>query len=149
MPTRSELIHKAASLPVGSAERRAVLERVAETYHGDPNVSFESIVITAGRSFSEDVAQRVLRYSTLQTHLKGKPGNIWGRRDTAFGNLSDRDSGRSVAVEVRVAGKHILVAMSTVDGSQEKKWKFPTHETPASIAASIGWYGKQLLTGEE
>jgi len=209
MSTRSELIRKAASFPVGSRERKALLaklattadqfkkgdivhhpwhgkgkvtaveknglsiqwnngdeshpsngsgfmrkldkaasERVAVSYHGDLNVGFDSIVYNASRKFSEDVAQAILVYSSLKTQVHGKPGGVHGQRDTAFGNLVNRETGGGLGVEVKVRGDKIHVELSDLDDRQAKKWKFPSYDTPASIGSTVGWYGRQLLMNE-
>lgn len=147
--TRSTLIHKAASLPVGHPERKDLLKKLAAVnYHGDPNVSLESIIYTAQKVFCEDVAKAVLRYSSLKTPVEGKSGATFMRGGVARGGLINREGGEwDLGVEVRTARGKIQVVLSS-DTHGSKTFKFPTHETPASIGSAVSWVGTAYLMGE-
>lgn len=149
---RPRLLRKAASLPIGDPERRAILsglEKEAVSYHGDPNVSLESVLHEAEKFFVGDVVKRILRHSGLNTPVKGKPGGTHMRGGVAHGSLVNRTEGNEwyLGVEVKVARGKILVELSSGEFGS-KKYNFPGHSTPASIGADIGWVGQAYLMGE-
>ena len=152
MSDRSDLIAKAASLPVGDPTRSAILKRlkVAVDYHGDPNVSLESVVYNAERLWVEDVAKAIIRYSSLKTPVEGKTGATFMRGAVAHGGLVNRSGGAewSLGVEVKASGSNVFVELSSDELGATKKWKFPNHSSPASIGSDVSWVGKAYLLGE-
>lgn len=149
---RSTLIRVAASLPVGDPGRRGILAALTTfktaggEYNGDPNVSLESVVYEAQKQFVEDVARAVLRYSTLRTPLQGK-GNVFMRGGTAHAGVVNRagETEAGLGVEVKVAGGKILVTLSDLEDQNAKTYRFQTHDTPASIGATLSGHGREYL----
>jgi hypothetical protein len=150
MPSRrSDLIHKAAALPVGHPDRKTLLKRLGADYSGDPNVSLSGVVYAAQKVFVEDVAKAILLYSGKGTPVQGKSGATFMRGSTAHGGLVNRtrDGEWTLGIEVKVRGDVVEVQMES-GLSDSDLFRFSEDKTPASIASLVSWVGKAYLLGE-
>lgn len=121
-------------------------KKASGEYNGDPNVALESVVYEAQKRFVEDVARAVLRYSTLRTPLQGK-GNVFMRGGVAHGGVVNRTGETEIGlgIEVKVNAGKILVELSDLNDQNAKKHRFSSHETPASIGATLAGVGREYL----
>lgn len=150
MSDRSKILRLAASLPVGSPERREILSSLAKKgsrlqYKRDGNVSLAAHIHNIEKDFAEDVAKGVLRYSTLNTPYKGK-GTVHTSRGTAYASLNIMSEDILFGAEVSVKKGNVRVLLYSHD-KVVKKFRYPAYETPSGIGSEVGTYGQDIIMG--